>query len=104
MFDKIFDIPLSVIGPIIVLGFALVALTGLLLTRRVILPRLAIREADSEFSGTMVQGILVFYGLAVALISVNVWQTYAQVSGIVSSEATSLAALYRDVTGYPEPV
>lgn len=50
------------------------------------------------------QSILVFYGLAVALIAVSVWQTYTDVSRIVSGEATAIAALYRDVSSYPEPI
>jgi hypothetical protein len=45
----------------------------------------------------------VFYGLAMALIAVRVWETYGVVEGITSREATSLAALYRDVSEYPEP-
>jgi hypothetical protein len=52
----------------------------------------------------MVQCIMVFYGLAVALIAVNVSQTYSSVQTTVSQEATALAALYRDVSGYPEPI
>ena len=58
---------------------------------------------DSEFSGAMLQAIMVFYGLAVALIAVSVWQTYADVSKIISEEASSIAGLYRDVSCYPEP-
>jgi hypothetical protein len=47
---------------------------------------------------------MVFYGLAVALIAVSVSQPYTDVSKLVSLEATALASLYRDVSGYPEPV
>jgi hypothetical protein len=72
--------------------------------RRWILPRLRITTEDSEFSGTMVQAVMVFYGLMVALVAVSVWQTYAEVSGLVSREATEIAVLFRDVSGYPEPV
>ena len=50
------------------------------------------------------QCTLAFYGLATALIAVNVFQTYSDTSKIVSSEATNIAALYRDVTGYPEAI
>jgi hypothetical protein len=52
----------------------------------------------------MVQSIMVFYGLALALIAVNVWQTYNDVAKTVSQEATAFAALYRDVSGYPQPM
>ena len=34
----------------------------------------------------------------------NVFETYADVSKIISQEATSLAVLYRDVSAYPEPI
>lgn len=37
-------------------------------------------------------------------IAVSVWETSSEVSRLVSFEATSLAALYRDVSNYPEPI
>jgi Protein of unknown function (DUF4239) len=52
----------------------------------------------------MVHSVMVFYGLALALIAVNVFETYADVSKTVSQEATALAVLYRDVSAYPEPI
>jgi hypothetical protein len=42
--------------------------------------------------------------LAVALIAVSVWQSYNDTSKVISEEATALAALYRDVSSYPEPI
>src|SRR3954451_24502838 len=98
------DAPLIILGPAIMLALSAVALVFLLLTRRYVLPRLRLTEADSEFSGAVVQSIMVFYGLALALIAVNVWQTYDNVSTTVSQEAISFAALYRDVSAYPEPI
>ena len=47
---------------------------GLILVRRYILPRLQIEDADSDFCGAMQQAVMVFYGLAAALIVVNVWR------------------------------
>lgn len=102
LFDSLFDLPLLVTGTAIIALLCLFGLSGLLLVRRRVLPRLRVETADSEFSGAMLQSVMVFYGLAVALIAVSVWQTYSDVSKIVSVEATSLAALYRDVSGYPE--
>jgi hypothetical protein len=102
--ESLFDIPLLVAGPVIIGSLCLFALGGLLLVRRLLLPRLRIHIEDSEFSGTMVQGVMVFYGLAVALIAVSVWQTYSDVSKTVSAEASALNGLYRDVTSYPVPI
>src|SRR3954449_639515 len=98
------DAPLVILGPAIILSLAVTALIFLLLVRRFVLPHLRVTEGDSELSGAVVQSIMVFYGLALALIAVNVWQTYDSVSTTVSQEAISFAALYRDVSGYPEPI
>ena len=104
MFRPIFELPLVVSGPAIVIGLSLFAMSGLVFVRKRILPHWRVNPADSEFAGAMVQSIFVFYGIALALIAVSVWQTYSDVSKVVSEEATALAALYRDVTGYPLPL
>jgi len=102
--DRLFDLPLWFIGPAIIVALCLFSFFGLTVVRHFVLPRIRVETSDSEFSGAMLQSVMVFYGLAVALISVSVWQTYSEVSSQVSLEATALAALYRDVGGYPEPV
>lgn len=52
----------------------------------------------------MMQAIMVFYGLAVALIAVSVWQTYTEAGATTSREATAIGVLFREMGGYPEPV
>jgi hypothetical protein len=104
MLEFLFDVPLAITGPAIVGSLCLFAVVGLAMVRRCLLPRLRIRVDDSEFTGAMIQCVMVFYGLAVALIAVNVSQTYSDVSKVVSAEASALNALYRDVSSYPEPI
>ena len=104
MLEFIFDLPLLITGPAIVGSLCLFAIGGLLLVRRHVLPRLRVQHEDAHFSGAMVHSVMVFYGLALALIAVNVFETYADVSKIISQEATALAVLYRDVSSYPEPI
>lgn len=104
MFESFFDLPLAVAGPVIILSLCLFAVVGLVLVRRRLLPRLRIVTADSEFTGAMLQSVMVFYGLAVALIAVTVFQTHSDTSKVVTGEATALNALYRDVSSYPEPI
>ena len=50
------------------------------------------------------QAIGVFYGITVGLIAVGVWNTDSSASELVSREAASISALYRDVSGYPSPL
>jgi len=102
--ETLYDLPLVLTGPAIIGSLCLLAIGGLLLVRRRVLPRLRVHAEDSHFSGAIVHSVMVFYGLAVALIAVNVFETYADVSKIISQEATDLAALYRDVSSYPEPI
>lgn len=94
-----------VTAALLVIGsLAAYAMIGLAATRRWILPRLAIQPEDSDFTSALVQAVMVFYGLAVALVAVSVWETHAEVSGLVSEEASRIAGVYRDVSGYPEPI
>ncbi len=102
--DILFDLPLALTGPASIGGLCLFALVGFLLVRRFVLPHLKISVDDGQWSGSVVQCMMVFYGLAVALIAVNVLQNYSGVSNIVSNEATALGGLYRDVSGYPQPI
>jgi|SRR5882672_2044670 len=83
MLEFLFDLPLAITGPAIILSLCAFALSGLLVVRRCVLPRLRVHAEDSEFSGALVQCVMVFYGLAVALIAVSVSQTYSDVAKIV---------------------
>jgi len=85
MFESLFDYPLWIAGLVIIGILCLFAVVGLVVVRRRVLPRLRVEGSDSEFTGAMLQSVMVFYGLAVALIAVSVWQTYSGTSKIVSN-------------------
>lgn len=103
MLESFFELPLLVAGLAIVGSLCVYAVLGLWIVRRYMLPRLRSQDANSDFTGAMLQAVMVFYGLAVALIAVSVWQSYSDAGRISSQEATAAAALYRDLGGYPEP-
>ena len=92
MLEFLFDLPLIITGPAIIGSLCLFAVVGLRIVRRQILPHLHIPPEDSHFTATMVHSVMVLYGLAAALMAVNVSETYSDVSRIVSGEATALAA------------
>jgi hypothetical protein len=102
--EFLFHLHFLAAATIIVAALGAFSMAGLVVVRRHVLPRMAVKEEDSDFTGAMVQAVMVFYGLAVALVAVSVWETHAEVSGRVSEEASRIAGLYRDVSGYPEPI
>src|SRR5207253_7053705 len=104
MLESLFDLPLLIAGPIIVGSLCLYAIVGLSFVRRYVLPRLRSQDSYSDFTGAMMQAIMVFYGLAVALIAVSVWQTYTDAAATISRESTAIGVLYRQMSGYPEPL
>ena len=99
----IYSVPLFPLGVLISLAFVTVGVAGMWLTHRHVRPHLAVREHHTEFTAVIIEGILIIYGLAIALILVSVWENYAEASTLVSNEATAIAMLYRDSGAYPEP-
>ena len=104
MFDSLFNLPLVIVGTAIVVLLCAFALSGLAIFSRHILPRLKLGPEESVFTSAMMQAVMVFYGLAVALIAVSVWQTHTEAAATISGEASALGVLYRHVGGYPEPL
>jgi Protein of unknown function (DUF4239) len=104
MFDFLFDLHLAVIAAAILILLCGFSLSGLAIFGRYILPRLKLGPEESVFTSAMMQAIMVFYGLAVALIAVSVWQTYTDAAATTSREATAIGVLYRQMGGYPEPL
>ena len=103
MLDFLFNLPLVVVGTAIIVLLCVFALSGLAIFSRHILPRLKLGAEGSVFTSAMMQAVMVFYGLAVALIAVSVWQTYTDAASTISEEATAVGVLYRGVSSYPEP-
>lgn len=97
----IFDLPLIITGPAVILALLTFSVGGLYLFRRHVMPKLRFEQHEATFGAGMVSSIMVFYGLSVALVAVNVWEAYQEVGSITSKEATALNLLYRDVSGYP---
>jgi Protein of unknown function (DUF4239) len=87
-----------------VLFIETISLVGLFLARRFVVPRLHYSEGVNDAVSGTVQAIGVFYGITVGLIAVGVWNTNSNAQDMVSKEAASISALYRDVSGYPAPL
>ena len=61
-------------------------------------------ERTNDMVGFALSSFSVLYGLLVGLIAVAAYQNFSTVSDIATKEASSLAAMYRDLRGYPQPI
>lgn len=104
LIDFLTALPLWVLAIVLnvwLIGFTLVAVAIL---RRWVFPRVPMASDPAlYFSIAVMQASFVLFGLVAALTAVSVWQRYEDVSGMVSAEASSIAGLYRDLGGYPQP-
>jgi len=98
------DLPL-VISLIIVVLFTVTLAVGFLIFTRVYIRRhFNISDETDDTVQFYAGAIAAFYGIALAFITVANWENYTRAISIVSAEAASVGALYRDVSGYPEPL
>jgi hypothetical protein len=99
----LYEVPPLVTAIVMVVFIEALALIGLFLSRRFVLPRFHYSEGINDAISGTVQAIGVFYGVTVGLIAVAVWNTSANASDLVSKEASAIGGLYRDVRGMPSP-
>ena len=104
MFYWIYDYPTIYIGALFAAVF--VGMTWLLIiVFRVAFHRwIHTEKRANDMVGFAFSSFSVLYGLLVGLLAVAAYQNFAGVSDIVTKEASSLAALYRDVEAYPQPI
>lgn len=98
------QLPIQLFALLVIGGLVLIAVAGLPLFQRFSAGRLGLTEEMNNDIIFFASAIGVFYSLTVGLISVEVYTTYTEVEDIVSGEAAALGALYRDFSGYPEPL
>ncbi len=59
---------------------------------------------DNGVVGWIFSGTLVIYAIAIGLITVETWGNAAEAAAAASKEAACIAALHRDLGGYPQPL
>jgi len=80
----------------------LIGVGGLLVTRKWI-SRLHVTASHNEIVSYYLSTVAIFYGIMLGLIAVSVWESHDAAGTAIAAEVGSLATLYRDVSGYPEP-
>jgi len=99
----IYDYPGWVIG--LLFCSTLVAFTwvGIFLTRATVHSWLHREKRANEMVGLALSSYFVLFGLLLGLLAVATYQNYSNVDDIVTNEASSLAALYREISSLPQP-
>ncbi len=100
--QQLFDLPDWLFGTLVVAIALLVGVGGLLLTRKWV-ARLHAVALHNEVVSYYLSTVAIFYGIMLGLIAVGVWEGFNSARTAVAVEAGAVAALYRDVSGYPEP-
>ncbi len=96
-----YDLPIGVSLPLFVVTFVAVS-TGILLALRPWVTRMAENPGEwDRVLGYAISSYGLFYGILLALVAVSVYGNFTQVHDAVLSETSTLAALYRDVSGFP---
>jgi hypothetical protein len=99
----VYDLPNWLFCVLCVGSCIAVSVTGMLLTRPVVRHILGPGVDYNDIVSYFLSACGVFYGITLGLIAVGAWSTFVEVDTKVSNEASALAALYRDVSSYPEP-
>ncbi len=99
----IYDLPTWAMGTFITSSFLLPTLLGLMAGRKWIYRSFRLSDETNESVNGFVAGAGVLYGLLLGLVAVATWQNYDSANTLASKEASSIAALYRDVCALPEP-
>ena len=99
----IYDLPNWLFGVLTVLVFCAFGITGLVATRRWAPSLHHATLSHNDIVGYYFGAITVLYGITLGLLMVDVWSTFSATEEKVDREAGALAALYLDVSHYPEP-
>jgi len=100
----IYDYPSWVIGALFCVTLVAFTWMGIFLTRATVHSWVHQEERANEMVGLALSSYFVLFGLLLGLLAVATYQNYANVSDIVDKEASSLSALYREISDLPQPI
>lgn len=103
MFYWIYDHPPLQVAALFTLAFMAFGVIGLLVFLRIFHDWLHKDERTNEMVGFAMTSFALLHGLLLGLLAVAAYSNYTEKLSAVTTEASSLAALYRSVGGFPEP-
>jgi hypothetical protein len=99
----IYDLPNWLFGVLTISVFCAFGITGLAITRRWAPSLHHATLSHNDIVGFYFGAITLLYGVTLGLLMIEVWTTFTETEAKVDREASTLAALYLDVSHYPEP-
>lgn len=104
MIDWLHDLPVWLGASLVIAVFLFPTLIGSIVFQPLV-GRLLQRQPDSKSAvSLLLNAFTLYYGVLLALLSVAVFENYNKAEDAIAREAASLVALYRSVTGYPDPL
>jgi hypothetical protein len=100
----IYDYPSWVMGALFGAAFVAAALFGIFVLRPFIRSRIHTERRANDMVGLTLSSFSVLYAFLLGLLALASFQNFTVVGDLVTKEASSMAALYRDFGGYPEPI
>ena len=99
----VYNLPNWAFATLTICAYLSFGLAGLFLTRKLVRKLHRIDHSHNDIVSYYLAAVTVFYGITLGLVAVGTWNTYADISGKIDSEAQVIASIYRDARGYEEP-
>ena len=103
MFYWIYEIPSLLAVAVFGTAFVAIFLLGAVILRPFVRPWFHREPGLNAVLGDTLQYFGIIYGLLLGLLAVGTYENHSDAEKAVVTEASALLALYRDVSGYPEP-
>jgi hypothetical protein len=100
--DFFYSHPTWMVGLVIIVVWTGLSLLGLCVFHRLV--DVHTREKDTETVGLTYAIVAVVFAVLIAVIVVDVWETFAKADEIAAAEANKLSSLVLDAAGLPGPV
>jgi hypothetical protein len=99
----VYDLPTWLFAALTIAVAVAIGVSGSYATRKWV-RRVHVHEhSHNDIVGFFLGAVAVLYGITLGLVAVGTWETYSDVDTKVDQEAAAVAALYRDVSSFPDP-
>jgi hypothetical protein len=99
----VYDLPNWLFAALTVAVAVAIGLSGFYATRKWVRRVHGDELSHNDIVGFFLGAICLLYGITLGLVAVGTWEAYSDVDAKVDQEASAVAALYRDVSSFPDP-